>query len=483
MKKKGKKTKYTAESRIERLLYFTDKDRVGIIGAFIIIATLAYLRSIGESSLFEYPATSLYMRAVHESLYFALFMTGAFLVTAVSGVSGRKIFNVMLFGWWIIVLPPIIDFFLGYGPNHGAGGYPYPKNPNPITQIINFFSVDYIKKIGVGEIFHLYLVTILPGVYVALKKKSVFRGILSSVVIFLFIVYITVAMNFIKGINYEEGYANVVLFGGIISQPIYAEYYTGLSTTYASFLILQQIFLFIVLYYTTMFLTSSFLFMYVYTKERTIAFIKSIRWKRLGAVSILTLMGFMIPRTMLYFGMIRYVPIYPEYVLHFAYVGIAMISTIFAAQSWNMMEDLNTMDKWKFPYTRKQYRNLAIAFIILSLSMSYLLGYGVFILDVLFIFLSIVYSCKPFEGFKTKLRYFILSMYGLIPFLMAYYTPTYWLIKVWGPHYRVYDPSMLKVVKVPVIHPLYNIIIYSIILIYAISLLYLRHIHSKDNEA
>jgi hypothetical protein len=340
---------------IDNMLEFVEKDRVGLLGALAILLTLGLLRSIGECALFNYPSTTIYLRAVHEALYLALFTTGAFLVTWVSGVSGRKIFNVMLFGWWIILIPPIVDYFLGYGQS-GVGGYPYPHDPNPIKWISDFFSIAYIKAIGIGEMLQLWLVIILPGLYVGLKKRSVFRGFLSSTAIFLFIVYIVTAMNFIKDIKTIDGASYVVLFRTFY-MPIYMEYYTGLTELQASFLVQQQVYLLIVLYYTVMFLGSSLLFMYIHSKERAKTFVRSVKWKRISAVLGAVLLGFSIPRIMFYLGMTDYLAIYPEYVLHAAYVGIAAISAMSAAQVWNMMEDLAS-DEWNFPYSKKQYRNL-----------------------------------------------------------------------------------------------------------------------------
>lgn len=470
-RKKNTKTakKKECESPIESLLRFVEKDRVGLFGAFLVITVLACLRSIGESSLFNYVQYTVYLCAAHEALYFALFMTGTFLITWVSGVSGRKIFNVIIFGWWIIVIPPIIDYFLGYGQT--GMGYPYPKHPDPIKQIIDFFDINYIKKLGIGEMTQLWSVTILPGIYVLLRKKSPLRAFLSSLSIFLFIVYIAVAMNFIKNIDYLGNTAYIVLFGSIY-QPIYGDYYLGLTEDQAAFLIQQQIFLFVVLYYTVMFLISSALFLYVYSKERTLYFFRSIDIKRIIFAFSAVVLGFAVPRIMVMLGKIIHCAIYPEYFLHFVYVGIAMISMLMAAQVWNMMEKLNSEDRWDAPYTKNQYRNVMLAFSFISLSMAYLLGTGPFLLDVLFLFIAYLYSYPPFEGKKTSLAPFIFGFYGLIPFLFAYYTPTYWLIKIWGPHFKIYDPSMLAEIHVPVSHPLYPEVIVSAVVVYVVAVIW-----------
>jgi hypothetical protein len=487
--KKGKKHDENLTT-LEKLLGFVEKDRVGIFGAFIIISVMAYLRSIGECTLFNYVSTSTYIRAVHEALYFALFMTGTFLVTWISGINGRKIFNVILFGWWIILLPPIIDYMLGYGIAGGKGvwGYPYPHNPDFIGQLLDFFNPDYIVKIGIGEMTQLYLVTILPGIYVYLRKRSAIRAFLSSLAILLYIDFIASAMNFIKDISSSGNTTYIVIFQSI-RQTIYGDYYLGLvndgipisPTSQVAFLIQQQIYVFVIFYYSVMFLISSYLFMRVYKKDRAIYFMRSVKWLRIFATAGIVLLGFAIPRLMVLFGIITHCPIYPEYFLHMSYIGVALLAAISAAQAWNMMEDLNSEKEWDAPYTKKQYRNLMIMVIVFSLGMSYILGDGVLLLDIAFLMSAYIYSYKPFEAMKTSLRPFVLGLYALFPFLMAYYTPSWWLIKIWGPHYRVYDPSMVAEIRVPVAHPLYPTIIASIVLIY-VSAVILIMLHEKSKN-
>jgi hypothetical protein len=337
-----------------------------------------------------------------------------------------------------------------------------------LVWISEFFSIEYIESIGIGEMLQLWLVILLPGIYVGMKKKSVFRATLSSISIFLFIVYIVTAMNFIKDVKSINGNVYVILFN-TFRIPVQGDYYLHLTVSQALFLIQQQVYLLIVLYYVSMFLISSVLFMYIYRKDRAIYFLRSVRWKRLFAVIAAVLFGFFIPRFMLFLGMISYCPIYPEYILHIPYVGIALISSVFAAQVWNMMEDLNSDDEWDAPYTKKQYLNLTVIFAVFSVSLAYLLGYGPFIIDLIFIFVGYLYASKFFDVMKTSFAPFVLSMYAVIPFAMAYYTPTYWLIKIWGPTYTQVDPSMFAEIHVPVEHPLYPAVLFGALAIYLVS--------------
>ena len=459
------------KDRIGALLEFVEKDRVGILGAFIIIFVFGFLRSVLEATVFEYPADSLYLRANHVALYFAMFMTGVLIITFFSGINGRKVFNTVLFGWFIILTPPIIDLLMGHG---GFGnGYPYSETPNILVWIRNAFDIDFISKIGYGEFFQLYSIVILSAIYVFLRKKSIIRAVLTGVFLFLFIAYVAVSMTFILEFSTNSGEELVLL--QYFHFPLYARYYPKISTTMISFMIQQQTFLFVAFYYTLLFLLSSLLFMYIYSKERTMYFLRSIKWKRILSVIALVYLGVYMA------GILA-----PEYPLHEIYIGFAAIASVSAAQFWNMMEDLSStseksskkrskksdernMPVWDAPYSKKQYRNVAIAFLILSLCSSYLLGYGPFIMTIIFLFTAYLYTSKPFEGWKTSIAPFIFALYALFPFLTGFYTPSYWLIKVTGPHLRVYDPSMMKTIYMPVGHPLTMTVIVSLAVIYAIA--------------
>ncbi len=437
---------------IERTLRFVEKDRAGILWAFAIVFVFGFVRSVMESSVFQYPGDSLYLRANHVALYFGLFMTGVLLITLASGISGRKIFNVVLFGWFIILLPPIIDFLIGPSGN----GYPYQKNPNIILTMERMFNPYYIQKVGWGEFIQLLSIIILSSIYVFLRKKSGLRAFLTGLFLLFFMVYISASMAFIINLT---GSAQYFILFQYFYFPIHPEYYAGMNAHTASFLASQQLYLFVSLYYTLMFLTSSALFMYIYSKERTIYFFKSIKWDRIVASIALV-----------YAGVIVSGAIYPEYIMHEVYIGFAAIAATSAAQFWNMMEDLGSKKEWKAPYTRKQYRNVAIAFLLLSVCSSYLLGNGPFAMVLLFLFTGYLYTSKPFEGRETPVAPFIHSLYGVFPFLIGFYTPSYWLIKIWGKTVNSpYTLGMATTIEMPVEHPLTQLSLVSLTAIYAIS--------------
>ena len=437
---------------IERILEIVEKDRVGIIGAFIVIFTLAYIRSYLESSVFEYMATSPYMRVDHVTLYFAMFITGVLIITAVSGINGRKIFNMVLLGWWIILLPPIIDFLMGHSGIY-AGGYPYQKTPDIYLALRRAFDISEINKLGWGEVIQLWSVILLPGVYVYLKKKSALRAFFTSFFLFLLIFYVDISMALLIQMN-QSG--DEFIIAGFFRFPIWLKYYQGMSIDYAKFLVVQQEFIFTGLYYVIMFIISSLVFFYIYSKERLIAFLQSIKWIRHIIAVFLVFIGVVVGGVL-----------YPEYILHQTYIGFAIVSVISGAQFIYMKEDLLISEKWRFPYTRKQYLHVAYAFAIMALATAYPLGNGPVLFVVLFLLTGYLYTSRPFESAKTGLAPFIFGTFGVFPFLIGFYTPSYWLIKRWIEHFTLhnFDPVLMHSAPIylSVPHPInQNFIILSI---------------------
>ncbi len=452
-----KKTKETEViSTTERVIRFFEKDRGGIPLAFAVVFSFAIIRSVLECKVFEYASESLYLRANHVALYFGLFMTGVLIIKIASGLNGRKVFNLVLSGWWIIITPPILDYLLGYG---GLGrGYPYSSNPNIIIWMMDAFNIAFIRSIGYGEFFQLYSIIVLSSLYVFLRTKSIFRSFLTGTLLFVFISYVAVSLVWL--INFESvGNGTDLVIFGYLHFPIYVKYYSNIEPNMASFLIQQQMFLFVALYYTIMFLISTSLFMYIYSRERTVYFFKSIKWTRILLVVFAVYLGVFVSGAL-----------YPEYFLHEVYIGFAILAAASAAQFWNMMEDLTGDRPWNAPYTKKQYRNVALIFLILSIASSYLLGQGPFIMTILFLFTAYIYTSKPFEGKKTSLSSFIFGLYGVAAFLIGFYTPSYWLVKIWGKHIHDYDPTLLQTIRIPVPHPVTSMSIISLILVYILFL-------------
>ena len=468
------------ESGMERMLAFIEKDRFGIIAASVILFVLAYLRSFLEAAVFEYPV-SLYLRVNHVALDFALFIVGVVIITSISGINYRKVFNVVLFGWPIILIPPIIDFLMG---SYGAGkGYPYFSEPNFVKAFLMFFDVHRMAEIGWGEFVQLWGIVIISAVYVFLRKRSVIRSFMTGFGLLLFMAYINVSMAIIRHVdlNNAENTVNIVFFG-IWKSPIQIKYYSyliplvGAGThptleEYIGLNYIQQSFLFVGLYYTVMFLIFAGIFMYIADRKR---------FKEFLSMSSLSYIAVLV--SLVFVGGVLNSSLYVRYALHTFYLGFAMLSVAATVQVWTMLYHIS-QDEWKArTFSREQYRNVMIAFAALSVVSAYILGNGPFILAILLLFLGYLHNCRPFYARKSRLSPMPFAMAASIAFLMGFYTPSYWLLVVFGRSSQEYDPSMFKEMRIPASHPLSGVAIAAILLSAIVGLIYYFLIVRKDED-
>ena len=439
------------DSTIGRIISFVEKERVGILGALTVIFVLAYLRSYLECRVFEYLGETLYLRANHIALYFAMFIIGVVLITIASGIKSRTVFNVVLFGWPIILVPPIIDYMMGHS---GLGHvYPYYNSPNFIKAFLMFFDIKRMSEIGLGEFIQLWGIIILSSIYVFLKKRSILRSFLTGFVLLLLMAYVNVSMAYLIDIKISNMPTNMpnIVFLNFWKSPIDPKYYSYLMQIvkqgvhpdfweYLSFNFYQQLNLFVALYYLVLFLAFAGIYIYIDNKKRFKEFIKMSDPPFLFIIGLLTFIGVLANKTL-----------YIEYFMHDIYIGFALVSALAGAQMWTMLENLSK--EWNaVTFNKKQYRNVAIAFSILALASSYLLGTGPFILSILFIATAFFYNCKPFTARDTAIAPLSFSLSGLLGFLIGFYTPSYWLIVISGPSPSVYDQTMVREIHIPAMH-------------------------------
>ena len=449
------------EGTVNRILSYVEKTRFGIISSIIYIFILAALRSFMEGRVFNYVTYTVYLLANHIALYFALFIVGVVIIALVSGIHPRKVYNVVLLGWPIILIPPIIDYIVGQlTGNISPIGYPYSPNPSFIGTIKLFFSSAIISDAGWGEAIQLWGILIMSSLYVYLRKKSIIRALGTWLGLFLFMVYVSASIPNI--ISYDPSTGDMVLLH-IVRYPIYAKYYSYLIplvnpsvpptfTTYVSYNTFQQLFLFIAFYYTVLFLVFSAIFVYISDRVRFREFMKMSDPLFLVAAAVAAFAGILSGKVL-----------YVEYIYHQVYAGMAVLSAVSAAQVWVMLRHLSIdnwkeksfkrKDEWKDrPFTKKQYRNVAIAFAILSIATSSLLGSFVALMSLLLMVVAYLYHCKPFQTKYSRYGPIYFSLSGILAFLIGFYTPSYWLVKIWGPTKNEYEPSMVRVLYIHVFH-------------------------------
>ncbi|HXZ24383.1 MAG TPA: hypothetical protein VEH08_06570, partial [Methanomassiliicoccales archaeon] len=131
---------------VDRFVLWLEKDRFSLFFMFASVLVLATIRDLLEYFLLDQPFVTtphpwIYSIAHHVSFYAVVFLGLIFLLTAFSGRGFRKCTNFVFTFYWIIVLPPILDHFIG-GLNQN---YAYFSITDFINAILHFS----------GEGFHI----------------------------------------------------------------------------------------------------------------------------------------------------------------------------------------------------------------------------------------------------------------------------------------------------------------------------------------
>ena len=243
---KEKKSTGSCENKIwlalNTVIEYIEKDRFTPLTAFIFLVIIGVIRSVTESTFFEFPVFSSYLVIQHVAFNFPVLVMGVLIIKLATGVPLRKVYNVIIPGFVFVLLPPFIDFFLlGLGGAEQSSLYAYygaevtfiEKLPD-----LNIVNMLYTERISPGLKRMALMILFSSGLYIAVKirihdiaklyKKRSWRPIVNKICALYFGVYgIWVVIWFIGAIVPTifsfEGH-NVILLD-YISTPIYTRYY------------------------------------------------------------------------------------------------------------------------------------------------------------------------------------------------------------------------------------------------------------------
>lgn len=162
-----------------------------------IILVLAYARVSIEQYLFPLDKFD-YIAQYHVILFFYLaFFGGLFIIHAMMRHDVLKSANLLIKGFWIVLLPPIMDFYL-FGRQKG---YFYMFNLDLKGFLYHFptLFITYTQRGGehvYGLLIETYLVSLGSGLYVYLRTRRPGRALATTFIIYLFMILLA------KGTSY-----------------------------------------------------------------------------------------------------------------------------------------------------------------------------------------------------------------------------------------------------------------------------------------
>jgi len=160
---------------LERLISWFEKDRFTPLTAFVFLIVVGIIRSVSESLLFEFERSfSMYLIAQHTAFNFPVLILGSLVLSLASNTPLRKVYNTILPGFAIVILPPFIDLIRGRIGAEYAGQYGYhAEGLTFIHKIGDIYPSNMLLAEEISTGLQIMVVTImcLSGLYIAVKVR------------------------------------------------------------------------------------------------------------------------------------------------------------------------------------------------------------------------------------------------------------------------------------------------------------------------
>ncbi len=444
---------------LDRLISFFEKDRFNLITAFIFMVIIGVVRSVAESLIFEYPIFSMYLVIQHTAFNFPVLVMGALILSMASDTSLRKVYNTILPGFAIVMLPPFIDYFvLGYSGAEHSQIYAYyaadvefiHKIPdlNPFNMLLAEEISGGLKRMGVSIMF-------LSGLYVAVKVKlfesvqqlfqSRIRPLFKNIFALFFGVYgIVVVIWFISSIvptviTFDTG--GIVIFDYTTIRPPVSHYlfienygftYTEIIGTeqelgLAGRLAQQQRSLFITMVFFI--LTTFFMIISLHIKHKKL--LKKIFSTLRAPILLISTISSLLGSAVLHLTDPTFEngwALDPTYVLHIPYIfyiaGMGFLLGCFASFVLDYHKNKPILPQWVS-------KNMAIASLLAGGSFAFLMCPGtkftVFLIAAGLIYIVFRRGTMTFPPLESL----ALSSACLFLYFLGISTPTIWKMRAW----------------------------------------------------
>ena len=170
---------------LERIVCYLEKERFNIIGIFIFILLISFIRMWAEDHLFNYHY-SVINYAHTMSFYFTVFAGGIFILKLITKEKLMNILNLVTVGFIIIPIAPIIDFFAF----NRTIGYDYlPRKIFMDTLIVGKPPFEYA---GIGQTLMLFFIVALTTIYVFIKTRSYSKSIVTFFIFYCFMIIVSI---------------------------------------------------------------------------------------------------------------------------------------------------------------------------------------------------------------------------------------------------------------------------------------------------
>lgn len=452
------------ENWTEKLLNFIEKDRFSLTTALIYVFIIAGVRSFLEAALGRYHGYGGPLFAQHVLLSFPELLMAVLVIYIITKRSPKKIMNVFLLGWWMLLIPPVADFLI-YGEKGVELGwqYEYFSVHEILPALLNSWNPIYIYNLAsrgqglmflglmIGTAVYIALITRLHHRILELFKNRTFKKNIirkvSQAVGGYFGIYLVVwfIMSFKFIIRMEDKYYMIL---NRFKVPYYSKYYTffkeynypeelifptnesivGLPTN----LITNQSRLVYSSFFVLLTILTSFIILYLYRREKLISMLKDLPKTSMVLASLSAFLG-ITSIHMMDPDFSKGLAIDPTYFLHMPYILFSLLIITLLLSFSNFVYHLS--DHWgdeeknigdtflENHFSRYHFRHLSASFALAALFFSIIIGYIFFIITLVWIILSVFVFSIGKKIFRDNLS---LPSFGIMSFLYGFYTPNAW---------------------------------------------------------
>lgn len=335
---------------------------------------------------------------IHTLLFFLLsYVFFLLYLKFLIGEKIRKIANVLIWGFWIIIFPPLIDKVIFKNQDFWSF-YIFDGIPGLVKRFFLFFGENPQMGITYGTRIEILLALVFLGTYFYYKKrkiKDVILGVVGAYLIFyilgVFPSLITFIIEFFKGNNIFYLFSADV--AKIFISPF--SFFSFETKAIETYLALRLSFIYCLLLFLVLLGWQNFL-----NKEKFKALIKNIRYPQMFFNFGIFFIG--IGLGWFYFP--------DNFKLNFfsVLVVLNLMLAIFSAWFFSVfINDINDqrIDKKtnqerpliKKVFSTEEYQNYSLIFLFFALAASLLVGVKFFLLIIVYLFLTWAYSAYPFR--------------------------------------------------------------------------------------
>jgi len=409
--------------KILNIINFFESQPSNFFGWAVAFFTLLSLNLFFQFITYDFKTvrTDYFLGALIQPYYFILYLAVVIFLHCLTGEKIKRVANFILWGFWSIIFWPIIDKII-LGDKFHLSFYLYGGLSDVWHKFWTFFGT--IKPIGIlyGTRIETVFIILLTGGYVFYKTKKISKAIFGGLGVYT-IFFVSVALPsllllLVKGLSggdvFSVGAVDVVKF---FNTPL--EYFgvarKGFSTAF---------FYKISLFYNLIFICLLFGFQYLWDKKVLMALLKNIRLPQMFFNWGLLFSGILIG---LYY--------FPENYTTDVFSGLVIVNLFLSVLLvWLFSVVINDIEDRKVDrlsntdrplitkvVSRKEYFNIGMIFLFLSLLLSLTISGKTFLLTFLYILVTTIYSRHPFKLKRIPFVAGLLSAFASLLFFLQGY--------------------------------------------------------------